>query len=1046
MTLLKESITKHCPDDLLTPEERSRNATGNIFMFSYDAAVHDTVPSCNRDLGIPDILRCHSRVDIFKRRVSILNPFKSQLIQGTRIPFPGFPSLNVLPFRSHELVSIGINCFGFASKYPTMVLSLQSVPQQLGAKDIASKLLGMNSFINWPLMHEAKVVAVSDADCIVRLVNRKPKIRHFTDKERDEWETQSSTIAAQYMSGIGIPGSGGIDIGEIKIRLKMLPLQGMKTNPSDGSTTKVFGTEEADIPLQMVLRTSPAPDPRFEMHGPMTMNDLFPTNSRVIITKGKYRGCMGSILGIVEGDKVGVSVTVIPPEPPFGLAIVKSIQESYLSAKEIADILRLNPVAVAKVTASLYFKPGNFDLGLNLAYKGRFYVLGYSRRRFLGNVKGRKFSTEVDAWKTGDSVLVVGSKRHLGGDTGDDETTENYIWEYSPKAVRVIAAYMQQFPALFRAIDNNPNDRFYEAKVLGPSGSQSLGKIRDWLNNVETAKLPRIPCTTLAMPYSAVKAVQHAADVRVSHLDKIGPFKAVHVKVPSSALYREASTAVVDVLKSSDYKCLHPELGIRVVNLCASGVPFGARGTVVAVHDAVSGCVEVVMDEEFIGGSTLQGSCSQFRGKLCVWNHLLTISSSDDKDVAENMVPSRSLNDSIEDSVKDALRNKSTTGGRKTDTTVEPSDSRSSVVVSPTKSRARTDGASLQQPGKWREALGPDRNDKGFRESRTENLNGLELWKRHLLTGIHSDMEIITAKNPQINKVDNAAEVVGVQAKSKVDNTTELKAMLGVKPDDKSKLLKNVLGVGMSASSNATFKLGAQTDAKVGHATELKAMLGVQDDEKSKMLKNVLGVGMSTSNTSSIKSLAIMECEDNTTVGDRPVDVFSWKQASTELNNIRDAYNLSSDHHKDPSMNKASDVLLQMMACSSSPPLLVPLPQPVLHANIKPSFNFAYVPEGQSMNETVIPVAAPRLQSQAQHMYHPIPGNGHFHTNFTSEGGQQKRSNNHEANLGSSIEQAPSQAVEGKKTSTTAVSMKNLLIPTSTIRASVPKNKKVTHK
>ena len=47
-----------------------------------------------------------------------------------------------------------------------------------------------------------------------------------------------------------------------------------------------------------------------------------------------------------------------------------------------------------------------------------------------------------------------------------------------------------------------------------------------------------------------------------------------------------------------------PELGDRVANLCANGVPFGARGTVVAIHDATEGCVEVLLDEEFIGEFT----------------------------------------------------------------------------------------------------------------------------------------------------------------------------------------------------------------------------------------------------------------------------------------------------------------------------------------------------------------------------------------------------------------------------------------------------------
>lgn len=65
---------------------------------------------------------------------------------------------------------------------------------------------------------------------------------------------------------------------------------------------------------------------------------------------------------------------------------------------------------------------------------------------------------------------------------------------------------------------------------------------------------------------------------------------------------REGSTGATDVLLASDHSVgAPPELGDRVANLCANGVPFGARGTVVAIHDATEGCVEVLLDEEFIG-------------------------------------------------------------------------------------------------------------------------------------------------------------------------------------------------------------------------------------------------------------------------------------------------------------------------------------------------------------------------------------------------------------------------------------------------------------
>ncbi|CAN0375249.1 unnamed protein product, partial [Discosporangium mesarthrocarpum] len=62
----------------------------------------------------------------------------------------------------------------------------------------------------------------------------------------------------------------------------------------------------------------------------------------------------------------------------------------------------------------------------------------------------------------------------------------------------------------------------------------------------------------------------------------------------------------------------------RVVNVRARGVPFGLWGSVVATHSH-SGCVEVVFDEEFIGGTTLHGMCSNYRGMLVPWSTLAKI-------------------------------------------------------------------------------------------------------------------------------------------------------------------------------------------------------------------------------------------------------------------------------------------------------------------------------------------------------------------------------------------------------------------------------------
>ena len=116
--LLKKTIASECPDTLLSPDERARNSRGKVFCYTYDAAMNETVPSCNRDIGLSDITKCNSRVDTIDEYYGTDVSFKPELVPGTQIPYPGYPSLNVLPIENAELIPIGLNCFGMQSKYP----------------------------------------------------------------------------------------------------------------------------------------------------------------------------------------------------------------------------------------------------------------------------------------------------------------------------------------------------------------------------------------------------------------------------------------------------------------------------------------------------------------------------------------------------------------------------------------------------------------------------------------------------------------------------------------------------------------------------------------------------------------------------------------------------------------------------------------------------------------------------------------------------------------------------------------------------------------
>ncbi|KAL7542662.1 hypothetical protein ACHAXR_012108 [Thalassiosira sp. AJA248-18] len=777
VNLLKEAIEKNCPDSSLTADERHRNRVGKVYCYSYDPAVNDTVPSCNRDIGLPNIVKCHSRVDVSENHSVSTVSFKPELIPGTRIPYPGFPSLNVLPMEHVELRNAGVNCFGFPSKYPNMILTMRSLPQLPGAMELAGNLIGKSIFVNWPMMHEAKVVAVSDSSCEVRMVKKKMKTRKFSPPEIERWNSVSAMAVEQYLAGASYPGSGGVSIGDVQIRLKVVPLQGMKTSPVDGSSKKVYGKEEADVPIQVALSATPAPDPRFIERGPMTLKDRFPSKCRVILTKGKYRGCVGTVLSTVD-DKAGVKVQVIPPEPPFGLAIARSVQESYISANDASKVLRMDPRIFGRVTGSLFFNPGKYDLGLNLKYKDKRCVLGYTRvKKDPASQKNKK--KDAKAWSAGDTVLVVGSKRMSTSnefDSGGDEK-QRVFWEYTPKAVRLIAAYKNAFPHLFAALSKAPEERSYDAKrVFGPKGDGMCAKVLEWLKGNETAAMPRLPHTTDAMPVAAVHAVQRAADVRSSTLEKDGAVKESNVKVPPSALYREGSTAATDVLLASEHSVsAPPELGDRVANLCANGVPFGARGTVVAIHDPSEGCVEVVMDEEFIGGSTLQGTCANFRGKLCVWNHLLKISAADSAKIVDQVVPAgtgKAMVDKLRKDIQDAepiqiasasaddvASKKGAPTPQKQDGAAAPGRDPKNPWASP----PRSNSAARGRQGAWREARGPPEKLIGFTNVERKAKSGFKEWKKLVSQNGHSK-----------------PSTADVQA-----NSSEglLKAMLGVKSD-----------------------------------------------------------------------------------------------------------------------------------------------------------------------------------------------------------------------------------------------------------------------
>lgn len=78
------------------------------------------------------------------------------------------------------------------------------------------------------------------------------------------------------------------------------------------------------------------------------------------------------------------------------------------------------------------FHSSRYDLGLNLKYKDKRYVLGYTRVK-KDTKSPRSKRDDAKAWMAGDTVLVVGNKRMSGlseeSDLGEEDNGR-VVWEY----------------------------------------------------------------------------------------------------------------------------------------------------------------------------------------------------------------------------------------------------------------------------------------------------------------------------------------------------------------------------------------------------------------------------------------------------------------------------------------------------------------------------------------------------------------------------------------------------------------------------------------
>ncbi len=448
-------------------------------------------------------------------------------------------------------------------------------------EQVAFEIIGKRVFIQWPFLMEALVSSVSDELFLyqVRIAgsNRElVKTPHSPDAQV-AFSRVADKLEYEYSKRYGV------EIGPTELVVQVRPIKGMKLM-EDGSRRKEFAdtNQLKDVAWQTLVYSVDELDPRYAEHGPVPVDKEFPIGSRVFFLGKTSYGSVGEVTGH-QGETVTLKLLVPRSEEgenlTFGNAIARKaeVEEKFQPSWAVAKALEMSALVLSKITSSLHVISKESDqkvnLGLNLKFESKKKkVLGYSQKSERG-------------------------------------------WEFSQTAMKLIKAYKDKFPEVFRALDKKGSapGEFYEdaAFVSDPKqANKRMIEIVQWLKEQGVKELDSVPLETESLTKEYVKMIEETVDAE----EKNDAYKLVTVKnIPRMAVLKPAHAK--DRLDNQKFR-----IGDRVVFAeDTGGVPMGLKGTVIGLTGNV---VDVLFDKTFLNGNSLGGRCSALRG-MTVWGYSL---------------------------------------------------------------------------------------------------------------------------------------------------------------------------------------------------------------------------------------------------------------------------------------------------------------------------------------------------------------------------------------------------------------------------------------
>jgi len=210
------------------------------------------------------------------------------------------------------------------------------------------------------------------------------------------------------------------------------------------------------------------------------------------------------------------------------------------------------------------------------------------------------------------------------------ENTINKGWAYTDAFVRILEQYKSRYGWVWAAIDQDSSAREYTLEQLLPgvdkeTALSQVQALKAWMKSQSVSRRPLVRMTSKVAPEPAVRLLQASLpsptdSASVGSNSLMEPIELENVS-PALLLPPTEKGGAGAALAGGSF-----EVGERVVCIAGTGIPpFGARGTVIGVYEE-DGAVEVLFDEEFLGGTDLFGRCSDSRGGLLAAIDLLNLS------------------------------------------------------------------------------------------------------------------------------------------------------------------------------------------------------------------------------------------------------------------------------------------------------------------------------------------------------------------------------------------------------------------------------------